>query len=109
MVNISVGKSVFSRVDQIGIVVEDLEKTMKFYKKFFGAKSFSTIEHGLGYVKLKIGLFWLGNVQIELIQVIEGKSIHSKFLEDKGGGVHHLGFFVKDIDKKLNNLKKRRY
>jgi len=106
MVYTFVGKSIFSRVDQIGIIVEDLEKTMGFYKKLFGAKSFSTVEHDLGYAKIKIGLFWLNNVQIELIQVIEGKSIHSKFLEEKGEGVHHLGFFVKDIDQELNNLKK---
>jgi len=33
MSNIGVGKSVFSKVDQIGIVVKDLEKNMKLCEK----------------------------------------------------------------------------
>jgi len=106
MSNVGVGKSVFSKVDQIGIVVKDLDKTMKFCEKIFGVRSFSTVERDLGYAKLKTGFFWLGNIQIELIQVVEGKTIHSKFLEEKGEGIHHLGFFVKDMEKELNQLKK---
>lgn len=106
MSSINVGKSVFSRVDQIGIVVKDLEKTMKFCEKIFGIMPFSTMERDLGYAKLKTGFFWLGNIQIELIQVVKGKTIHSEFLEEKGEGIHHLGFFVKDIEKELNRLKK---
>lgn len=98
---------VFSKVDQIGIVVKDLEKTLKFCERIFGVKSFSTMERDLGYAKLKTGFFWLGNVQIELIQVVEGKTLHSKFLEEKGEGIHHLAVFVKDIEKELDNLKKK--
>jgi len=106
MSSIDVGKSVFSKVDQIGIVVKDLEKTMRFCEKILGVKSFSTMERDLGYAKLKTGFFWLGNIQIELIQVVEGRTIHSKFLEERGEGIHHLGFFVKDIEKELDRLKK---
>ena len=79
---------------------------MKLCEKIFGVKSFLTMECDLGYAKLKTGFFWLGNIQIELIQVIKGKTIHSKFLEEKGEGIHHLGFFVKDVEKELDRLKK---
>ena len=102
MSSIDVGKSVFSKVDQIGIVVKDLEKTMRFCEKILGVKSFSTMERDLGYAKLKTGFFWLGNIQIELIQVVEGRTIHSKFLEERGKGIHHLGFFVRDVEKELD-------
>jgi len=100
-------KSVFSKVGQIGIVVKDLEKTLKFCEKILGVKSFSTVDRDLGHARLKTGFFWLGNVQIELIQVVKGRTIHSKFLEEKGEGIHHLAFFVKDIEKELDNLKKK--
>jgi len=98
--------SKFSRVDQIGIVVRDMEATMKFYEKMFGIQSFPTVEFERGSAKLRIGLLQLGEVQIELIQVLEGETIHSKFLEERGGGLHHLGFFVKDIEKELARLEK---
>jgi methylmalonyl-CoA/ethylmalonyl-CoA epimerase len=41
---------------------------------------------------------------MELIQVLEGETIHSKFLEKKGEGIHHLGFIVEDIEEELVRL-----
>jgi len=98
--------SKFSRVDQIGIVVKDVEATVKFYEKMFGIEPFPTVESAVDSAKLKIGLFQLGEVQIELIQVLEGETIHSKFVEKRGEGLHHLGFFVEDIEKELARLEK---
>jgi len=98
--------SKFSKVDQIGIVVRDVEKYMKFYEKVFGVEPFPTVESAINSAKLKIVLFELEEVEIELIQVLEGESIHSKFLEERGEGLHHLGFFVKDIEKELAKLEK---
>ncbi len=106
MVNGCGEKSVFSKVDQIGIVVKDAEKVAKLYEKFFGVEPFPTIECNIGPAKLRIVLFQLGEIQIELIQVLEGKTIHSEFLEKRGEGLHHLGFVVKDIEKELTILKK---
>ena len=98
--------SKFSKVDQIGIVVKDMDATMKFYEKMFGIEPFPTVESAVDSAKLKIGLFQLGEVQIELIQVLEGENILSKFLEKRGEGLHHLGFFVEDIEKELARLEK---
>ncbi len=99
--------SKFSKVDQIGIVVKDMEATMKFYERMFGIEPFPTVESNINSAKLKIGLFQLGEMQIELIQVLEGETIHSKFIEKRGEGLHHLGFFVEDIEKELARLEKR--
>jgi len=98
--------SKFSKVDQIGIVVKDMEKYKKFYEKVFGVEPFPTVESVINSAKLKIVLFELGEAEIELIQVLEGESIHSRFLEKRGEGLHHLGFFVKDIEKELAMLEK---
>ena len=106
MVNSSEENSVFSKVGQIGIVVKDVERYMKFYEKMFGVEPFPTVESAVDSAKLKIGLFQLGEVQIELIQVLEGETTHSKFLEKRGEGLHHLGFFVEDIEKELARLEK---
>jgi len=99
-------KPLFSKVDQIGIVVKDMKATMKFYEKMFGIEPFPTVESAIDSAKLKIGLFQLGEIQVELIQVLEGETIHSKFLKKRGEGLHHLGFFVKDIEKDLARLEK---
>jgi len=44
-----------------------------------------------------------GNVQIELIQPVRGKSLHAEFLASKGPGVHHRGFLVDDLDEATSN------
>ena len=93
-----------TRVDQIGIVVNDVDKTMKKYETFFGIEPFMTLESAVNSAKLKIGLLYMDNTQIELIQVTEGETIHSKFLKEKGEGLHHLGFFVDDIEKELSRM-----
>ncbi len=99
-------RSVFSKVDQIGIVVQDVEKYVKFYEKMFGVEPFPTVESTINSAKLKIILLELDTLEIELIQVVEGESIHSRFLKERGEGLHHLGFFVKDIEKELATLEK---
>ncbi len=51
---------------------------------------------------LRIALAYMGPVQIELIQVVEGESIHLRHVEESKEGVHHLGFMVQDINKRLD-------
>ncbi len=99
-------KGIFSKVDQIGIVVRDVEKTAKYYERLLKQESLRPIEFITDNVKLKIVFFQLGDVQLELIQVLKGENIHTKFLRERGGGLHHLGFFVKDLEKELATLKK---
>jgi methylmalonyl-CoA epimerase len=95
----------FSRVDQIGVVVKDVEKTAKFYEKLLKQEPLPPIEFETDNVKLKIVFFQLGEVQLELIQVLEGENVHTKFLREKGEGLHHVGFFVKNLEEELAALK----
>ena len=97
--------SKFPQVDQIGIVVKDMETSVKFYEQMFGPP-FLTLESGVNSAKLKIGLFQVGEIQLELIEVLEGETIHSKFLRERGEGLHHIGFIVEDIEEELARLSK---
>ena len=97
--------SKFPQVDQIGIVVKDMEKSLKFYEQMFGPP-FLTLESDVKSGKLKISLFQVGEIQLELIEVVEGETIHSKFLRETGEGLHHIGFIVEDIEEELIRLEK---
>ena len=100
------------KLGQVGYVVTDLEKTMAYYKDTLGmrpwilldAKPDPCIERGQEiHPRLKIAVTYSGPVQIELIQVTEGESFHQRHLEQSKGGVHHLGFMVRNIDKRLDD------
>lgn len=100
---------------QVGIVVKDLERTMEYYQEVFGIGPWVVSEGGVVWCKRKgeevdinrnVALAQAGTVQIELVELIEGESIHKEFLGERGEGVHHLGFFVSDFDRRLEAAEK---
>jgi len=101
-------------MSQIRIIVKDLDKTIKYYEEILGLGPFVKPEikwdKKFYYVKLVksewiMGFCSLGAIGMEPIQPITGPTIYHDFLEKKGEGLHHLGFDVKDMDKRLNMYK----
>ena len=102
-------------LSQIGYVVPDITETMAYYRDTFGIgpwmlrleKPNPCIENGKEvHPSIKIALAYTGSIQIELIQIVEGESFHLKHLEDSKGGIHHLGFKVQDLKKRLDACQK---
>ena len=91
-------------VDHIGIVVRDCDKVIESWSELFGLGPWNFREMGGGGVKLRVAFGYLGNIRIDLIQPVEGKVLHSEFLEEHGEGLHHLGFYVDDVDKEAAKL-----
>ena len=102
-------------VEQVGIVVHDVDRTIDFFASVFGWGPWSVIELDMkdclyrGEIcdaRLKLAFAQSGSVELELIQVLEGETIHTEFLREKGEGLHHLRFKVDDLDAKLADLEK---
>jgi len=96
-------------VDQIGIAVKDIDKVIETWSSMFGIGPWTfrdiggTDAKGRSW-KARLAFAYLGPLQIELIQPLEGRIIQSRFLETFGEGVHHLGFYVNDVDGEVANL-----
>lgn len=95
---------------QVGIVVKDMDRTIDFYQEVFGIGPWSKFEGQSDRcvdrgeevtLEAKMGLASSGKMELELIQIFSGKTIHLDFLGDREEGIHHLGFFVKDFEKRL--------
>lgn len=100
------------KVDQIGIVVRDIDKVIESWSSLFGIGPWTFMELGgtdeKGRTgKARLAFAYLGSVQIELIQCIEGRIFHSDFLDKHGEGLHHLGFYVDDVNAEAANLTKQ--
>lgn len=105
-----------SSIFQVGIVVRSVDETVKFYEEVFGIGPFEVFEVNFptatyygeraGY-RGKRAFTKLGPVTFELIELIDGKTIHESFLKEKGEGLHHLGFEVKDLKRSLEEAEKR--
>jgi len=99
----------FDRAIQIGVVVDDIHRTMEKLTELFGIGPFRVvncppaerIDQQFYYGELDrfrtVQAFAdLGSIELELIQPLEGRTIWSDFLEKRGPGIHHIRFNVPD-------------
>jgi methylmalonyl-CoA/ethylmalonyl-CoA epimerase len=55
-------------------------------------------------VRIRQAFVQLGDVEVELIEPLEGRSGYQDFLDQTGGGIHHVLFEVSDIDPVIQEL-----
>ncbi len=98
-------------VGQIGILVEgDPEEVSKTWERMLGIGPWNIREiNGKNAegeaIKYKFAFANLGGVEIELVQPTGGKTYHKEFLDTHGEvGLHHICFFVDDVDAELENF-----
>jgi methylmalonyl-CoA/ethylmalonyl-CoA epimerase len=108
------GKIVLGTPMQVCAVVANLEEAMRYYSSKFDIAPWQTftlpsIEAQLdgkpATYELKVALSWFGSVRFELIEP-KGETIHKRFLEEHGEGLHHLAFEVADLDSAIANWEK---
>lgn len=95
----------FEKVDHIGIAVADLDEALKLYRDQLGlvCKGTEVVEEQ----KVKVAFLPVGESKIELLESTDPEGPVGKFIEKKGGGVHHLSFRVSNIEEKLEQLKQQ--
>ena len=108
---------------QLGIVVRDLQKSMKLYEELFGIDDWADMEiesemfDSISYngkpvenARFATGIADVGPLQIELIQPVAGDLPYADFLKEHGEGLHHVGhIYVPDIDTAVKALEERGY
>jgi len=102
------------RVSQIGVVVRDMDRAVDYYESIFGLGPFTVYEfvpdkhwymEEPSPLKLLMGKAMWGDVEWELLQPLEGKSLHQDFLDTHGEGLQHLGFNVGNYDETFERMK----
>jgi methylmalonyl-CoA/ethylmalonyl-CoA epimerase len=94
--------TVLKKIDHIAIVVKDIEKAARSYADMFGFKVVEKREGPGG--EFISAMMALGDIHIELFQPLKPGS-HMKYLEERGGGLHHVSFLTDDILKEMKMLK----
>lgn len=94
-------------IHHIAIAVPSIDDVFSFYQDTLGLP-FSHFED-IPDQKVKVAIFKVGEVRIELLEPLSDDSPISKFIEkNKGrGGLHHLAFETDDIHKELGELKQK--
>lgn len=94
-------------LDHIAIAVPDLEKAIERFMKDFGLP-FEGRED-VAEAKTSTAFFPLPPTSIELVHPLNGGGPIAKYLEKKGGGLHHLCFRSDNIEEDIARLKDKGY
>jgi len=109
----------FTETLQIGIVVRDLEATVRRYSDDFGIGPWQRFEftpenapdlheHGEpAKSSWRLATATVGQVQWELIEPLDDQGIYARFLTEKGGGVHHIAVASRAYDELVSGQKRK--
>ncbi len=97
-------------INQVCILVKDIEVVAENFWKILGIGPWSIFnwESPLLYkreyygkpawARERIALAQVGNVQLEIAQVVDGPSIYGDWVEEHGEGLHHINYLVSTAD-----------
>ena len=94
------------RIDHVAIAVEDLDRAIQVYSNLLGAECAPVVED-VASEGVRVAIFQLGESSIELVAPTTSDSSIAKFIEKRGGGLHHIALRVDGIDSKCSELKQQ--
>jgi methylmalonyl-CoA epimerase len=92
-------------IDHIGIAVQSIEESLKFWEGSLGIKctEVETVEDQ----KVKTAFLPIKDSEVELLEATSPESPIAKFIEKKGEGIHHIAIRVDDLESALAELKQK--
>lgn len=91
------------KINHLGIATKDIAEALKFWEDALGLENVHT--ETVEDQKVRVAMLPIGESRIELLEPISEDSPITKFLEKRGGGIHHIAVEVEDIEAALAKLK----
>jgi len=91
------------KIDHLGIATKGIDDALKFWSDALGLENVHT--EVVEDQKVRVAMLPIGESRIELLEPTSDDSPISKFLEKRGGGIHHIAVEVDDIRASLAKLK----
>lgn len=107
------------KIVQIAHAVHDLNEAMERYSRILNIGPWSVYTFAspkLRECKYKgqpsnaawrLALTWVGDMQLELIQNLQGETVYTSFLRERGEGLHHIKEWVDDCESTLEYYKSK--
>ena len=94
------------RIDHVAVVVRDLESALQFYRDLLGIQPSRILDFPREGVRIAfLPLGGADGSEIELLEPINPEGSVARFLQQRGGGLHHICLEVPDIDQTLAELR----
>jgi methylmalonyl-CoA/ethylmalonyl-CoA epimerase len=92
-----------TEIDHVAIAVRDLEAAVEWYQQAFGAE----VVHRERVAKDEVeeALLAVSDSYIQLLTPLTDTSPVARFLEQRGEGLHHVGYRVKDCAAAIESVR----
>jgi methylmalonyl-CoA/ethylmalonyl-CoA epimerase len=91
------------KINHLGIATRGIDEALKFWADALGLENVHT--EVVEDQKVRVAMLPIGESRIELLEPTSDDSPISKFLERRGGGIHHIALEVEDIEASLEKLR----
>ncbi len=91
------------QIDHIAIAVNNVEESLKTFEKVLKIKRKEIMN--VYNEKVKVAMLELENSRIELLEPLSDDSPISKFLKDRGEGIHHIAVNTTEFNNVINSIK----
>jgi len=93
------------KINHLGIATNSIDEALKFWADALGLENIHT--ETVEEQKVRVAMLPIGESRIELLEPVTEDSPISKFLKNRGPGIHHIAVEVEDIEHALKQLKTR--
>ena len=91
------------KINHLGIATKRIDEALAFWADALGLEAVHT--ETVEDQKVRVAMLPIGDTRIELLEPTSDDSPISKFIEKRGGGIHHIAVEVDDIEATLARLK----
>ena len=91
------------KINHLGIATTRIDDALEFWSDALGLENVHT--EVVEDQKVRVAMLPIGESRVELLEPTSDDSPISKFLEKRGGGIHHIAVEVDDIHESLEKLK----
>ena len=92
------------KINHLGIATKGIDEALKFWSDALGLENVHT--ETVEEQKVRVAMLPIGESKIELLEPTAEDSPIAKFLEKRGGGIHHIAVEVENIEESLAKLKR---
>jgi methylmalonyl-CoA/ethylmalonyl-CoA epimerase len=96
---------VATKIEHIGVVVRDLDDSLKKFANLLGLKVREIEEVNVEGDRVKVAFLPIGAVNIELVTTTAQAGLVADFLKERGEGIHHIAVEVEDIYSEFEKLR----
>lgn len=91
------------KISHLGIATKRIDEALKFWGDALGLENVHT--ETVEDQKVRVAMLPIGDTRIELLEATSDDSPIAKFVEKRGGGIHHIAVEVENIKESLAKLK----